>query len=78
MYLMKENTSSQVKGTQWKRFDALNETLQGFRRGELTVFTGRTGTGKTTFLSEYSIDLLTQVSMNINNQLNNQINHTYN
>ena len=30
------------------------------RRGELTVFTGRTGSGKTTFLSEYSLDLCMQ------------------
>ena len=52
----------QMEGTKWKRFEGLNETLRGFRRGELTVFTGRTGTGKTTFLSEYSVDLLTQVS----------------
>lgn len=50
----------QMEGTKWKRFEGLNETLRGFRRGELTVFTGRTGTGKTTFLSEYSVDLLTQ------------------
>ena len=52
----------QMEGTKWKRFEGLNEPLRGFRRGELTVFTGRTGTGKTTFLSEYSIDLVTQVS----------------
>lgn len=54
----------QIEGTKWKRFEGLNETLRGFRRGELTVFTGKTGTGKTTFLSEYSIDLVTQVSLN--------------
>ena len=34
--------------------------LQGFRRGELTIFSGRTGQGKTTFLSEYSLDLCMQ------------------
>ena len=45
----------------WKRFEGLNDLLRGFRRGELTVFTGKTGTGKTTFMSEYSLDLCMQV-----------------
>ena len=48
-------------GVKWKRFDNLNPILGGFRRGELTVFSGRTGSGKTTFLSEYSLDLCNQV-----------------
>ena len=47
-------------GVQWNRFTALNTILGGFRRGELTVFTGKTGKGKTTFLSEYTIDLCSQ------------------
>ena len=47
-------------GVQWKRFPDLSKYLGGFRRGELTVFTGKTGKGKTTFLSEYSIDLCSQ------------------
>jgi twinkle protein len=51
----------QVEGTKWKRFEGLNEMLRGFRRGELSVFSGKTGTGKTTFLSEYSVDLVCQV-----------------
>jgi twinkle protein len=46
-----------IAGTKWSRFPALNEYLKGFRPGELTIFTGQTGAGKTTFLSEYSIDL---------------------
>ena len=50
----------EVCGVQWKRFDGFNDNLKGFRRGELTVFTGRTGAGKTTFLSEYSLDLCAQ------------------
>ena len=50
----------EVKGTQWKRFEKLNELLRGFRRGELTIFSGRTGLGKTTFMSEYSLDLCSQ------------------
>uniref|UniRef100_A0A915AV93 SF4 helicase domain-containing protein n=2 Tax=Parascaris univalens TaxID=6257 RepID=A0A915AV93_PARUN len=45
---------------QWKRFDVLNKYLSGFRPGELTVLTGGTGFGKTTFLCEYSLDLLSQ------------------
>jgi len=50
----------QMEGTKWTRFEYLNETLRGFRRGEMTVFTGRTGSGKTTFMSEYSLDLCMQ------------------
>lgn len=46
-----------VEGIKWKRFPKLNELLRGHRRGELTVFTGPTGCGKTTFMSEYSLDL---------------------
>ena len=50
----------ETEGIKWKRFDKLNELIRGFRRGELTVFTGRTGSGKTTFISEYSLDLCMQ------------------
>uniref|UniRef100_A0A914XDP4 SF4 helicase domain-containing protein n=1 Tax=Plectus sambesii TaxID=2011161 RepID=A0A914XDP4_9BILA len=45
---------------QWKRFPVLNKYLLGFRQGELTVLTGGTGVGKTTFVCEYAIDLMTQ------------------
>jgi twinkle protein len=38
----------------------MNSILKGHRTGELTVFTGSTGSGKTTFLSEYSLDLSLQ------------------
>lgn len=48
-------------GIKFKRFDQLNEIMRGFRRGELSVFSGKTGTGKTTFMSEYSLDLCAQV-----------------
>jgi len=51
----------EVEGIKWKRFDQLNELIRGFRRGELTIFSGRTGSGKTTFMSEYSLDLCMQV-----------------
>ena len=47
-------------GVQWQRFPELNELLKGHRSGELTVFTGPTGCGKTTFMSEYSLDLCNQ------------------
>ena len=39
------------------RFSELNPIMGGFRKGELTLFSGHTGKGKTTFLAEYSIDL---------------------
>lgn len=38
----------------------LTQILKGHRAGELTVLTGATGSGKTTFLSEYSLDLCIQ------------------
>lgn len=50
----------QCVGVNWKRFPALNKILKGHRRGELTVLTGPTGSGKTTFMSEYSLDLAMQ------------------
>jgi hypothetical protein len=34
--------SDTLLGLKWKRFDGLNSTLGGFRRGELTVFSGDT------------------------------------
>jgi len=52
--------AEEVEGVKFKRFDQMNEILRGFRRGELTVFSGRTGSGKTTFMSEYSLDLCQQ------------------
>jgi len=45
---------------QWKRYPILNNLLKGHRRGELTVFSGPTGSGKTTFISDYSLDLCMQ------------------
>lgn len=49
-----------MQGVKWKRFPTLNKILLGHRRGELTVLTGPTGSGKTTFMSEYSLDLAMQ------------------
>lgn len=54
------DNEEQVQGVQWKRFPALNKLLKGHRPGELTIFTGPTGSGKTTFISEYSLDLCMQ------------------
>ncbi|XP_004866378.1 twinkle protein, mitochondrial isoform X1 [Heterocephalus glaber] len=50
----------QAAGIRWSRFPDLNRLLKGHRKGELTVFTGPTGSGKTTFISEYALDLCTQ------------------
>ncbi|XP_043569001.1 twinkle protein, mitochondrial isoform X1 [Chiloscyllium plagiosum] len=52
--------AEQVSGIQWQRFPDLNKLLKGHRKGELTVFTGPTGSGKTTFISEYALDLCIQ------------------
>uniref|UniRef100_A0A0K0EK93 SF4 helicase domain-containing protein n=1 Tax=Strongyloides stercoralis TaxID=6248 RepID=A0A0K0EK93_STRER len=50
-----------IKGfANWIRFDILNEYLGGLRPSELTVLTGGSGYGKTTFICEYAIDLFTQ------------------
>ncbi|VDI08910.1 twinkle protein [Mytilus galloprovincialis] len=49
-----------VAGVQWRRFAQFNNVLKGLRPGELTVMSGRTGSGKTTFMSEYSLDLCMQ------------------
>ncbi|XP_072335667.1 twinkle mtDNA helicase isoform X1 [Scyliorhinus torazame] len=50
----------QVSGIKWQRFPDLNKLLKGHRKGELTVFTGPTGSGKTTFISECALDLCIQ------------------
>ncbi|XP_077482608.1 twinkle mtDNA helicase [Stigmatopora argus] len=52
--------TEQVAGVKWSRFPELNRILKGHRKGELTVFTGPTGSGKTTFISELALDLCTQ------------------
>uniref|UniRef100_UPI003AAC2EEC twinkle mtDNA helicase n=1 Tax=Centroberyx gerrardi TaxID=166262 RepID=UPI003AAC2EEC len=52
--------TEQVAGVKWTRFQELNRILKGHRKGELTVFTGPTGSGKTTFISELALDLCMQ------------------
>ncbi|XP_014241293.1 twinkle protein, mitochondrial [Cimex lectularius] len=52
--------ADKASGVKWERFPLLNKILKGHRRGELTILTGPTGSGKTTFMSEYSLDLAMQ------------------
>lgn len=47
-----------VEGTPVKSIPKLNELTKGFRKGELVVFTGPTGAGKTTILSQISLDFV--------------------
>ncbi|CDW58162.1 twinkle protein, mitochondrial [Trichuris trichiura] len=51
---------------QWNRLGVLNSYLGGLRPGELTVFSGPTGSGKTTFISLYSLDLCEQLDKQVN------------
>jgi twinkle protein len=46
----------QVRGVLSKDLPGLNRILKGHRPGEITIFTGPTGTGKTTILSQLSLD----------------------
>ncbi|KAF4134621.1 AAA domain [Phytophthora infestans] len=47
-------------GVQSRAFPSLNRLMKGHRMGEVTVLTGPTGCGKTTFLSQLSLDLCGQ------------------
>lgn len=47
-------------GVQSRTMPALNRLLKGHRMGEVTVLTGPTGCGKTTLLSQLSLDLCGQ------------------
>lgn len=40
-----------LQGVPAPNFAFYNKTIKGFRKGELTILTGATGSGKTTFLS---------------------------
>uniref|UniRef100_M4BHJ2 SF4 helicase domain-containing protein n=1 Tax=Hyaloperonospora arabidopsidis (strain Emoy2) TaxID=559515 RepID=M4BHJ2_HYAAE len=47
-------------GVQSRAFPSLNRLMKGHRMGEVTVLTGPTGCGKTTLLSQLSLDLCGQ------------------
>ncbi|KAI8642002.1 P-loop containing nucleoside triphosphate hydrolase protein [Parasitella parasitica] len=46
----------QTRGVQSKDLPALNDITKGHRAGELTILTGPTGAGKTTIISQLSLD----------------------
>lgn len=50
----------QLAGIQSQYFDFFNKTSAGLRMGEFSLVTGATGSGKTTFLSQLSLDFLSQ------------------
>ncbi|KAM9969637.1 hypothetical protein ACTFIR_001473 [Dictyostelium discoideum] len=49
-----------VIGKQSKWFPSFNKILKGHRKGELTIFSGPTGIGKTSVLSQLSLDFCSQ------------------
>ena len=51
---------NQLKGMQSNLLPRLTDVLSGHRRGELTIYSGHTGTGKTTLLSQLSLDYCIQ------------------
>ena len=52
--------TQQYQGIQSRCFNFFNKHLKGLRKGELTILTGASGSGKTTFMSQLSIDFLAQ------------------
>lgn len=52
--------TSQSQSPQLETLPRFSGLLKGFRLGELTIFTGPTGSGKTTVLSQISLDLCAQ------------------
>lgn len=52
--------SKQMHGVKSNFLPQLNKYLNGHRRGELSIFTGHTGVGKTTLLSQMSLDYCMQ------------------
>ncbi|XP_018644034.1 hypothetical protein Smp_177240 [Schistosoma mansoni] len=51
---------TELKGVPFSRFTELNRIIKGFRTQEMTILSGNTGVGKTTFMCEYSLDLAEQ------------------
>eukprot|EP01080_Neovahlkampfia_damariscottae_P003074 gene3074-5244_t len=52
--------SKELSGTPSKLFPNLNRIIKGHRAGELSLITGPTGIGKTTILSQMSLDYVQQ------------------
>jgi twinkle protein len=51
---------SQIMGIPSTCFQFYNKMVKGLRKGEFTLVTGASGSGKTTFLSQLSIDFVQQ------------------
>ncbi|CAI2727116.1 unnamed protein product [Schistosoma spindalis] len=51
---------TELRGIPFSRFTELNRIIKGFRTQEMTILSGNTGVGKTTFMCEYSLDLAEQ------------------
>jgi twinkle protein len=50
----------QYSGVKIKSLPEFTKIIKGYRRGELTILTGPTGSGKTTFLGQLSLDFAEQ------------------
>lgn len=50
----------QFSGYKSKSFNFFNTKLKGLRNGEFSILTGETGCGKTTFLTQLSLDFIEQ------------------
>lgn len=58
--LMELSNPLQVQGIQSRLLPRLSKLMRGHRSGELTIFSGHTGVGKTTLLSQLSLDYCMQ------------------
>lgn len=58
--LYRLRNENQLLGIQSQYFGFFNKTSAGLRMGEFSLVTGATGSGKTTFLSQLSLDFLSQ------------------
>lgn len=58
--LFRLRNEAELKGIQSHYFNFFNKKCAGLRMGEFSLVTGATGSGKTTFLSQLSLDFLAQ------------------